>query len=99
MIGIGSPRASLEANYALKTLVGQEHFFSGMSETESDLISEIISILRSGPAPSASLSDIALADAVLVLGEDVTNTAPMMALALRQAARNRCMEVVKKLGW
>ena len=98
VIGIGSPRASLEANYALRTLVGPEHFFSGMSETESDLISVITAILRSGPASSASLRDVARADAILVLGEDVTNTAPMMALALRQAVRNRCMEMVKNLG-
>ena len=98
VIGIGSPRASLEANYALRTLVGPEHFFSGMSETESALISGIITILRSGPARSASLRDVAMADAILVLGEDLMNTAPLMALALRQAVRNRCMEMVRKLG-
>ena len=98
VIGIGSPRASLESNYALQTLVGPEHFFSGMSETEADLISAIIDILRSGPAPSASLRDVIMADAVLVLGEDVLNTAPLMALALRQAVRNKCMQMATKLG-
>jgi hypothetical protein len=30
--------------------------------------------------------------------EDVINTAPMMALALKQAVRNRAMEKVKSLG-
>jgi NADH-quinone oxidoreductase subunit G len=98
VIGIGSPRTSLEANYALRTLVGQEHFFAGMSDTESELIAEIITILRSGPARAASLQDVAMSDAVLVLGEDLQNTAPMMALALRQAARNRCRDSVKALG-
>ena len=39
-----------------------------------------------------------MSDAVLVLGEDVMNTAPMMALALKQAVRNRSMEKVKGLG-
>jgi NADH-quinone oxidoreductase subunit G len=31
LIGIGSPRASLEANFALQTLVGADHFFPGVS--------------------------------------------------------------------
>ena len=98
VIGIGSPRASLEANYALRTLVGPENFYSGMSETESVLISEIIEILRSGPARSASLLDVAQSDAVFIIGEDVLNTAPLLALVLRQTVRNSCMEWMSKLG-
>ena len=43
-----------------------------------------IQILSQGPAPIASLENAAKADAVLVLGEDCTNTAPLLALALRQ---------------
>ncbi len=30
LIGIGSPRASLEANYALRELVGKDRFFAGV---------------------------------------------------------------------
>ncbi len=89
VIGIGSPRASLEANWALRTLVGAEHFYSGLSADESRLVAAVLDILRRGPARSPSLADVALADAVLVLGEDVTNTAARMALALRQAARRK----------
>ena len=33
-IGIGSPRASLEANFALRALVGPDRFYSGMAEPE-----------------------------------------------------------------
>lgn len=98
VIGIGSPRASLEANYALRTLVGPENFYSGMSETDSGLITEIIEILRSGPARSASLLDVAQSDAVLILGEDVLNTAPLLGLALRQTVRNGCVDWMRKLG-
>ena len=98
VLGIGSPTASLEANYALRTLVGPDHFCSGMSESEADLLLEISRILRSGPGRSPSLRDVAMSDAVLVLGEDVINTAPMMALALKQAVKNRPMEKVKDLG-
>ncbi len=97
IIGIGSPRASLEANFALRTLVGPERFYSGMSENESRLISLMIGILRNGPARSPSLHDVEQADAVLVLGGDVTNEAPMLALALRQSVRRKPMEIAEKL--
>jgi NADH-quinone oxidoreductase subunit G len=97
VIGIGSPRASLEANFALRTLVGPEHFYQGMSDVDARLVSLIIEILRHGPARSPSLHDVELADAALVLGEDVTNTAPMLALALRQSVRRQPMQVAEKL--
>jgi NADH-quinone oxidoreductase subunit G len=96
-IGIGSPRASLEANYALRALVGPERFYMGMSADDASLVSGVIGILQEGPARSASLHDVELADAVFVLGEDVTNTAPMLALALRQAVRRQPLRVAEKL--
>ena len=92
IIGIGSPRASLESNFALRTLVGPENFYSGMSGPDHKLVSVIIDILRKGPARTPSLHDVQLADAVLVLGEDVSNTAPLLDLALRQAVRNKPKE-------
>ncbi len=98
VIGIGSPRASLEANFALRALVGPENFFNGMSERDSELVSLAIGILRNGPARSASLHDVEMSDAALVLGEDVTNTAPMLALALRQSARRRPMKIASNLN-
>ncbi len=36
MIGIGSPRASLESNYALRELVGDDNFYSGIAAVELD---------------------------------------------------------------
>ncbi len=98
VIGIGSPRASLEANFALRSLVGAENFYNGMSERDSRLVSIALEILRSGPARSPSLRDVEMSDAALVLGEDVTNTAPVLALALRQSARRRPMEIAEKLN-
>ena len=89
LIGIGSPRATLESNFALRILVGAENFFAGISADGSRLGKRILSILRDGPVPTASLSEVAASDAILVLGEDVTNTAPMLALSLRQAVRNQ----------
>lgn len=98
VIGIGSPRASLESNFALRNLVGPHMFFSGMSVAEHRIVRAALEILRSGPAPAASLSEAEKADAILVLGEDLPNTGPRLALSLRQAVRNRPMEIAKKLG-
>ena len=97
VIGIGSPRASLESNYALRALVGVESFFSGMGARENKLISQILSIQRKGMARSASLHDVELADAVLILGEDLHNTAPMMALSVIQASHNQPMKKAFKI--
>jgi len=91
IIGIGSPRASLESNYALRALVGRDNFFSGLGRGEAALADAAVSIAREGPVPIASLRTIETSDAVLVLGEDVGNTAPRLALALRQAVRTEPM--------
>ena len=93
LIGIGSPRASLEANFALRALVGPAHFYAGFSEVEHELLSAQLDILRKGPASTPSLNRIATADAVLLLGEDVTNTAPMLDLALRQSVQQQPLEI------
>ena len=97
VIGIGSPRASLEANFALRTLVGPDRFFLGMSDEESRLISGILKVLREAPAQILSLQDIEHSDAVLILGEDVTNVAPRMALSLRQSVRQQPLQAAEKL--
>ena len=97
LIGIGSPRASMEANFALHSLVGPEHFFAGLSADQSHLMNTVLQILQNGPTPTASLHEAEMADAVLVLGEDLTNTAPMLALALRQSVRNQPEEQVRRM--
>ncbi|MBZ0220981.1 MAG: NADH-quinone oxidoreductase subunit NuoG [Candidatus Methylomirabilis sp.] len=92
VMGIGSPRASLESNFALRELAGPENFFSGLPDNEHKHLRLALDNLRGGPARSPSLSEVGSADAVLVLGEDVTNTAPVEALMLRQAARRGPVE-------
>lgn len=86
LIGIGSSRASMESNFALRQLVGEDNFYGGVSETEAYLTRSVVNALQAGAVHSASLKDIEQADAVLILGEDIWNTAPMMALAVRQSA-------------
>jgi NADH-quinone oxidoreductase subunit G len=96
IIGIGSPRASLEANFCLRELVGADSFFSGMAAAEAACVGEILNAYRAG-LPAARLEEIEAADAVLVLGEDVANTAPRLALALRQAVRSAAHEAADRL--
>ncbi|MFZ5722833.1 MAG: NADH-quinone oxidoreductase subunit NuoG [Pseudomonadota bacterium] len=88
-VGIGSPRASLEANAALRALVGAGNFSIGVNAEELALLRRARDILATGGVRTPSLRDTEQFDAVLVLGEDVTQTAPRIALALRQAAKNK----------
>lgn len=97
VIGLGSPRATLEANFSLKSLVGSENFYVGVSESEFQIILRIIEILCDGPAYSPSLRAVEQCDTVLILGEDVTNTAPRLALSLRQSVRQKPMEIADRL--
>ncbi|HEV2388102.1 MAG TPA: NADH-quinone oxidoreductase subunit NuoG [Candidatus Acidoferrales bacterium] len=97
IIGIGSPRASIEANFALRTLVGAQNFYAGVADSAYRLVALMVSLLREGPAPS-SLRDIEHSDAALVLGEDVTGIAPRMALTLRQTIRRQGIRNAEKLG-
>jgi NADH-quinone oxidoreductase subunit G len=98
LIGIGSPRASLEANMALRCLVGPGHFYLGLAKDERRLLDVIVKILQEGPVPSASIKEAEDCDAVLVLGEDVLNSAPRLALALLQAGRQQPMEATANLN-
>ncbi len=96
-IGIGSPRASLESNLALRRLVGSERFFAGLPGPEARLLALMLEILRRGPARTPSLREIEDADAVFILGEDLTNSAPRMALSVRQSVRQQPMEIADRL--
>ena len=97
VIGIGSPRASLEANFALRELVGAERFFAGLSDSDFRLLNLGRKILTEGPARSPSLRDAMLADAVLVMGEDVTQTAPLLALSLRQMRYQKAVKTAEQV--
>ena len=103
VIGIGSPRASVESNFALKTLVGKENFYHGVSHNEHDLADLVVKILRDGPARTLSMKEVESADAILILGEDLTNSAPMLSLAVRQSVRqqpiNKQLETTKIPTW
>ena len=95
VIGIGSPRAPMGANFALRELVGADNFCTGMADDEAATMAAMLDAYRGGGFRIPSLTDIENADAVLILGEDISNTAARMALAVRQAAHGVAFEMAK----
>ncbi|MBT8148144.1 MAG: molybdopterin-dependent oxidoreductase, partial [Gammaproteobacteria bacterium] len=95
---IGSPRASIEANYALMKRVGKENFYAGFSDDQFALVQKSLELAGDPQLHTPSIREIEQADAVLVVGEDVTNIAPRIALALRQSVRNRAAEMAAESG-
>lgn len=96
-IGIGSPVASLESNYALKRLVGAENFSIGITNQEKTVVQKCIDVLTTENIHNPSMREIEDYDAVLILGEDITQTSPRIALAVRQAAKNRAKQMADAL--
>lgn len=95
--GIGSPRASLESNWMLRTFVGDGRFCAGFG-AEEGAVRAIASALTNGGVAAATLPEIEAADAVIILGEDVTQTAARIALALRQTVRNKGLDMAAAIG-
>ncbi|WP_313741367.1 NADH-quinone oxidoreductase subunit NuoG [Pseudomonas sp.] len=89
IVGIGSPRASLESNYGLRELVGAEYFYSGIEAAELERVRLVLDVLNNSPLPVPTLRDIEDHDAVFVLGEDLTQTAARVALSVRQATKGK----------
>ena len=96
VLGIGSPRASLESNYALRELVGQANYSTGIAQKEQKLVELAASIMQTEGIYNPNMREIESYDAVLILGEDLTQTAPRMALSVRQAAKNKAREMAAK---
>ncbi|MFT7560041.1 MAG: NADH-quinone oxidoreductase subunit G [Flavobacteriales bacterium] len=96
-IGIGSEKSSVEENLLLKKLVGPKNFCSGMSEKRQTLLSEILNIYQRDSIHIASLKSMEACDAVIILGEDLINSAPRMALSVRQSTRNLSFEMAKAI--
>ncbi|MFT6902452.1 MAG: NADH-quinone oxidoreductase subunit G [Colwellia sp.] len=95
-IGIGSARASLEANFYLKNIVGVEQFSPGYNDAEMKVVAQHAQLLASNKAPS--LADIEDSDFILIIAEDISQTAPRMALSVRQALRNAAKAKAEKIG-
>lgn len=93
ILGIGSPRASLETNFALRELVGINQFSTGMTRQDQALVEKAAAILQTEGVYTPTLREIESYDAVLILGEDITQTAARVALSVRQAAKNEAISM------
>jgi len=88
--GVGSARASLEANAALALLLkclGSSNLVYHSSDEEHSAVRLAAHLVLSRELPTPTLSDIENADFVLCIGGDVTGEAPMVDLAIRQVLR------------
>jgi NADH-quinone oxidoreductase subunit G len=99
-IGIGSARASLEANIYLKKIVGEAYFSAGYSHQQMKVASAQQKLLQQAQSSGKilSLSDIEKCDFILVIGEDITKSSPRMALSIRQTCRNAGIDKAAGLG-
>ena len=95
VIGIGSPRSSNESNYALRRLVGEANFYPGIADNEHAINQLILELHKDKAFHTPSVREIERADAVIIIGEDITNTAPRIALAVRQSVRNKASELAE----
>lgn len=95
IIGIGSTRASVESNFALRKLVGADNFYIGISRGEHERLSLIFEILCKSGINIPSVCEIENYDAIFILGEDITQTGSRIALSIRQAVNKGKMHQKK----
>jgi len=98
IIGIGSPRASLESNHQLRELVGEANFSTGINASEQLCLGLMDELGRSCGLPAPTLREVEGHDAVLLLGEDPMESAARLGLAIRQAITAPPSEYAAKLG-
>lgn len=105
-IGIGSARASFEANRLLKYLVGKENFSLGYTNQEMQLSLRHKQLLSQYPQQSLAGIENRIQhgngekehDLVLIIGEVIEQTAPRLALTIRQVLRNAALDKADSIG-
>lgn len=76
--------------------MGQANYSTGVAQKEQSLVELAASIMQTEGIYNPNMREIESYDAVLILGEDLTQTAPRMALSVRQAAKNKAREMAAK---
>ena len=95
-LGIGSGRASVEANTLLKSIVGAEHFNTGWSKEHIAMARVHQSAMNVAHIPT--LSEVEQADWIFIVGEDIQQSHPRFALSVRQALRQKEAELAQQMG-
>lgn len=96
-IAIGSARASFEANRLLKQLVGRTNFSLGYSNNEMQLAVQHKQLLAQYPQPSLHAIE-QHNDLVIIIGEDINQTAPRLALSVKQVLRKKGIDRAATIG-
>ncbi|MFT5161854.1 MAG: NADH-quinone oxidoreductase subunit G [Alteromonadaceae bacterium] len=97
-IAVGSTRSSIENNAALIKLTGQKHFYTGLPDSQTSQLKLLTDTYQQNKLNLLSLTAIEACDAMLLIGEDPTHTAPRLALSIRQMTRNAGIDKAAKLG-
>ncbi|MGD6858532.1 MAG: NADH-quinone oxidoreductase subunit NuoG [Enterobacteriaceae bacterium] len=95
VIGIGSDRASLESNYSLIKLVGKNNFYNGISSEENLCLNRILKIIKFGNIKIPSINEIKNYDSILIIGEDIIQTSPIIGLYVRRLASKKKEKIAK----
>lgn len=98
VIGIGSPRASLESNDQLIELVGRNNFSCGINAAEQACLERMAELEATCGLPVPTPREVESHDAVLVLGEDLLHSAARLALSVRQAVLARRNDLAAERG-
>lgn len=105
-IGIGSASASFEANRLLNYLVGKENFSLGYTNQEMQLALRHKQLLEQYPQQSLTGiehrvhqgSEAKEHDLVVLIGENIAQTAPRLALTIKQVLRNAARDKADSIG-
>ena len=97
-IAVGSVRTHIENNGALLKLVGEAQFYLGINDSHAQLLNLLCKTYNDTSLSPMSLTEIETCDATLIINEDITHTAPRLALSLRQMSRNAGLKHAAKLG-
>jgi len=87
VVAIGSSRSSLENNFTLRAMVGENNFYSDAKELEQNQMKSLLQHYQN-VQQSNSLKELEGGDVALIVGEDITQTAPRIALSIRQMTKN-----------
>jgi NADH-quinone oxidoreductase subunit G len=97
-IAVGSVRTHIENNGALLKLVGDEQFYLGINDNHAQMLGLLCKTYSETSLTPMSLTEIETCDVALIINEDISHTAPRLALSVRQMSRNAGLKQAANLG-
>ncbi|WP_076414779.1 NADH-quinone oxidoreductase subunit NuoG [Shewanella sp. UCD-KL12] len=97
-IALGSARTHIENNAALMKLVGEDNFYLGVSDNELLMLQMLTHFYQQQGISPLSIKQVQACDCALIINEDISHTAPRLALSIRQMSRNLGIQQAARLG-